>query len=531
VKEISLAAYALIALMGVMILPRWSAFPYDIPRQTLICVGGFALLAVTVLIGPIGLIGPIFLLWPMFAWWILATLLSKRPEISAETAIQFFFCAVVGILAGSTNISNFKFEILIALSGTICALYAILQRHFHVNLFKGVETARRWDACGFTRNTNFTGPWLVLTSIFTASLIEISNFKFEMFGLTLCLAVQLWAILIGRCRTAWVGLAAGYCYLGLTDATRLAYVGPLALLVLVFAFINRLKVWNFATLRERRAFLRIFWEGFRNAPLIGYGFNVIKTRAPHLQRTINEKTGGKFLKAENYLDPCMRKVHNDLLQHSLDVGLIGATITICSLYFGITHTAPFAIAVIIAFIAMGLTFHSSYWLPTQCLFWLAWGSMAGPVSIPNIGPIGLIGLILLGVVASATSIRTQIFDVLAWRWHQSNPKKNMLIKSAIETRENSIYLFHGANQLAVDNRIPESAEWLHRALDRFDGDTRIWLILSCLGELYLLSGSLALAKYYHEQALSFNPEFKHSAARLEWLKKVKTVSIKGGNPS
>lgn len=523
---IELAAYGLIAFMGIFIMPRWSVQGYDTPRQTLVTVAGFGILAWAILAGPSALYGRMLVLWPMLAAWILATALSDRADLSIETGLSFVFCMVAGLTAAGDPGSRAGLA-MIAGAGTLTALYAILQKHFHVNLFPKLEWDNPHGACGFTRNTNFTGPWLALTTVFTAKLgFDLAGIER---GLILLIAgVQVYAILIGRCRTAYLGLGAAITYLGFTAPIGIwAHLGPSLWFAFMVASIDRLKTLDLQSLKERRAYFKIFREAFKSRPWTGYGFNVLKTQVPYIQRDINKATGGEFLKPANYANPVVRKVHNDLLQHILDVGFIGAGVTLAVLYRGISRPEPFSMAVLIAFAIMGLTFHQSYWLPTQCLFWFAWGSMTGPVG-PETVPTApaLFGLGLIGILIARTTIMAQVFDFVAWTWANDPKQPTRALEAAVNARPNSLFLFHLGNQFAKEGRSPAAIEALNRAIERYDGEGRMWVICAGLGEAYLLAGSLVLSRHYHELALSFYPEWTYSRRRLEWLDHVKTVPLK-----
>lgn len=526
---ISLGAYALIASMGLFVMPKWSFMPYDVPRQTFVTLGAFALLAFAMAAEPALIAGFAAMLAPVLACWILACFFSPRPGMSAERAILNFSCIVAGLLA-SREPWSFTGLALIAGAGTIAALYGILQWHFKILFMKQIESVVNMDeACGFTRNVNFTGPWLVLTMLFTLKLLlDVGPIAGALLGA--CFAIQAYAIWCSKCRTAFLGLAAAFVYFGFMNLPGpMLYLGVVLFGIAILVGIRGKKerLFRMNSMKDRKAFLRIFWEAIKRRPAWGYGFNVVRTRVPQITREINERSGGKFLSPNNYETPVVRKAHNDVMQYACDAGLIGLAITIGTLTGVPNSLNVFSLGIVLVFLVMGLTFHQMYWLPTQCLFWLAWGSMVEPWhpfgDLSGVGSVYFFFMIFLALAIIQTVIRTQIADVFHWlgNWAKDKNRQKWFAKS-VAASPGSIALLQGANELARLKQPKESAEWLHRLLDRYDGDTRMWIAVSCLAELYLATGSLRLSRIYHEEALAYWPEWVFSRKKIAWIDSLET---------
>jgi hypothetical protein len=518
---ISLLAYISIAFMGLLVMPKWSNFPYTLPRQVFVTVAPFLLFGLWMFIDQRLALNPMLVL-PMVAFWFFRSVASKRPEISFETMLPFTGCLALGAyLAGpeyrTTGI------IIIACVGTANAVYAIVQKLLKINLLKFIEHGwNPYGACGFTRNAGVLGPYLVATFFFTMSLVEISpNFVF-------LAGLQVFAIYLTDNRTSLVSLGAGCLYLGLATHSDIVLevigVVSVALIAFVaFRFKRFTAPDRIQSAKERLNFLKIFWFAFSKNPLLGLGFNVVKIHIPYVQRELNRASNGKFMDPKNYNAPVVRKVHNDLLQHLLDVGLVGTVITLATIYTGITDQNSFAMAVVISFIVGGIFFHNSYWLPTQCLFWLAFGILAQGAYVQYAVPVWAVGCWLaVGYLVYYYVAKEMVFDLYEFSILHGSGFTERKIKTALALQpHSSIFLFAVATEYAFKNKDYESTvTFFRRAIEHYDGETTMWSLFSNLANAYFYAGSPILCKMYHELALSFYPYSKVAKDGLKFVESI-----------
>lgn len=515
---ISLLSYAAIAFMGVLIMPRWCNLPYTLPRQTFIVIAAF-LLSAAWLLDPRLPLDPILFV-PLAAFWLFRSITSKRPEISFETMLPFISCIVLGaFLAGPEH--RAEGLSMICAAGTLNAVYAIAQRIFKVNLFKFIE--ENWNpfaACGFTRSTTVVGPYLVAVFFLTLYLTDHVSLWF-----VAPMAIQLFAIYLTENRASFVALLGGLIFLFFqTDSEGVRDLALILVGSITLAFLP----WSkrlFAADRmqsalERKNFLKIFWFSFKKKPILGMGFNVLKTHVPYIQRELNQRSHGKFLDPKNYNAPVMRKVHHDLFQHILDVGILGTAITVGTIWVGINRIEPYSAATFVSILVAGLFYTQAYWLPTQCLFWLSFG-MLSQGSYQTLEPNLLIAacwFAAVGYVAWTFVVKLQIFDMLVYKIKRDGFNEGRVVRAISKGIDSSVFLFDVATQFTHPNKAYDATVTLFRkAIERYDGELTIWSLFSNLANAYFYAGSPMLCKIYHEVALSFYPYHPQS---LEGLKMI-----------
>jgi hypothetical protein len=228
----------------------------------------------------------------------------------------------------------------------------------------------------------------------------------------------------------------------------------------------------------------------------------------------------------------MRKVHNDLLQHLLDVGLIGTVITVATIYLGITKTDPYALAVIVAFLAAGLFYTQAYWLPTHCLFWLAFGILAQGSYQQLALPLWSVALWLaVGYLVWLFIVKTMIADMYMYSLRKDGWEKEKTMKALSLCNNSSIFLFDVAVNYSHKNGAHDATvTFFRRAIEHYDGEVTMWALFSNMANAYFYAGSPLLCKIYHEVALSFYPYHKPSVEGIEMVNGILAqVKAQGGS--
>jgi len=559
---LSIISMVILAFACVFVLPGYSIRPYRTPRNTLLAVAGYLLMGYWLFFGPSVASSTSSGLWragrtiyfepeiltlslALFGWWFLCSLMSPRKDIALRNFVKFTMVACFGLflvtgtdsaaaLTGYGGQEQGVGLILLVSAALINSIYAIVQHTFKWEPLKGLPTLMTpFQPRGLVGNPNMLASYLVPHVFFVLYLIHAQSLIW-----TVALAPVLYALWLTECRGAFFGLVCGLIIYG--DA-----VSEIPFLLIgcggvVFYLIKGGKSGRRAldknSINERWNYWTVAVEQVIRTPLFGLGFDVLKSRVPFLQRDIDMRTGGKFLKQENYQNPWPQKAHNDYLQHITDNGIPGLMLLLCfivvALFMGIESQDTLALmqgSALVALLANGIFFHTFHVTNVNIVFWYLIGSLtrqidggqvgyylAGSpaVSVAGLPAVCLAGYIIFGYFVYKYSVRHLITDFSLDRYMRSKDYRYLdraLRCNGGGTRVNALVTVHHLNK----NDLPMAYKHAARCAVFCDGDLRLWDMWLNLGTVLFRSGSLLLAKSCYEAALTFWPEHREAKAGIE----------------
>jgi hypothetical protein len=523
-----LMACVLAGVVMVLILPMWSARPYEKPRTTLFAVGVLVIFGIMAHRG-LDIRIPRFtftMVVLMIAYWALVSGLSSRPKISWQHMIKFTATVIFGLFIMAPEWRPAFVQIAVSMA-VLHSIIAILQSTFKVVPFKALSTFKPNYACGLlSRSPNILGHYLVPHLFLVAWLASTGS---PLWLLTL--PPMGWALWLSKCRGALLGTVGGAIFLGTVLMDAAWVVGGIGIVCVALLLDGKTRRFLFsrsATVSDRFRYWGVAMAGIEQMPLVGYGFDVIKTRVPFLQREINEKTDGRFLAGYHHPEP--QKMHNDLIQSLLDTGPLGTAMVVSlvalAVTVGLMTGQVFLTTALISMIVCGLVFHVSYFLPINIVFWFLIGALLQTPEVafaldPNL--FFWISFAGLGYLAWRFIILEQRNDYIRWQLVNALDAgdQNRLIMKAMALHPASSRLAVWAAKVwHPQGRYFEIIQVLTRAIYSYDGITTLWFLWAHLSIAYLFAGAPGMAFEAAEEALRFNPEFELAKQRKEMAKSI-----------
>lgn len=522
-----LIACIMLGMISGLILPKWSARPFEKPRTTLLVVGTVALLGAMAYRGLQVHLDPFICVTVlvMFAYWALVSGTSIRPKISWQHMVKFTAAVVFGLFLITPEWRPALVQISLAMA-VLHSVVAIMQSVFKKVPFEGLCRFKPFYACGLlTRSPNILGPYLVPHFFLAAWLASISSSLWLLSWIPMG-----WALWQTKCRAALLGTAAGAVFLGVVVEpfwTGLL-LGTGALAIMVDGKRRRFLIGRVDTISDRMRYWRVAMAGMEEMPFVGYGFDVIKVRVPFLQRKLNEETGGKFL--EGYVDPKPQKMHNDLLQTLMDTGPIGAALVFglvaMAVASGLINHQWFHTAALVGLLVNGLFFHTFYFVPINMLFWYLVGALLQtPAPLFVLEPTVFFWM-ALGTFAYLSwryTIREQWNDYLRWvavTSTEADRRDEYLMKAMKLHPASSRVAVWAANVWQSEGRYFEVVQVLTRAIYSYDGIATLWYLWAHLSLAYIYAGAPAMAHQAAEESLRFYPGFPLAQQRKEMAENV-----------
>jgi len=433
------------------------------------------------------------------------------------------FVSVV-LLTGTFSVVGLKTGLVLMMCVTVlnCA-YAIIQHEFQHEPWKSSTNTTHHYAIGFIGNENMLGNWLVPQVFLLVWLAQDCAWWF------VCLPLIVFVIIRTRCRTALIALTTGTCYY-LATIIGAMYALPIVACAALSGWLvltrKKLIRYNNNTTHERLNYWRVALHQIMRRPIFGLGFNVMQYMVPYVQREINTKTKGEFLKKANYECPYPQKMHNDYLQHVLDNGVIGLAFIVVLIGYALLSAGPVLMkASLVSVMVCGLFFHPFHIRPSNVLFWfLVFGLIKHntDTTLITLAPVMLGVLIALFVIVAVRFTLAHVAaDILAQRFVQTGEPKWArkalrfgMLNSFIYTMLGAYYAKKGHALGMFDNA--------REAITTFDGDMRLWELWHNLGVACFMTGAIQLAHQCHQEALSLWPEYENSKKQLEVIANLTT---------
>lgn len=287
----------------------------------------------------------------------------------------------------------------------------------------------------------------------------------------------------------------------------------------LWMFVNRRHNWGVTgSLRERKLIFAAALVIIKDKPLIGYGLQMFRKLMPFATaRLYKEKWFDKLIKersAEYKGDNIYsNKVHNDILETIVEVGIIGLALLIYlfSQFQLDVYSAGFFVMAVVS----SLWFFYFRNTHTAVPFWAVMGAVAaGNV---NNGA-GYSMLILKAVMAAIiVVIITLVFKKFIGLVHYTeavltpdiNKKLDLTQKAINCDPNNGDYLnYHAFNSFLVN---PAAALlYTMRGLLVYDGNRQIWGLWNTLCRLIFNMNKLQIAGWANQNAFSFFPDHQES---------------------
>ena len=521
---LSLTGYIIIGVLAMLVMPKYSAMPYDQTRITFLTVAGYLLLGWWLYdVREIHFSGSVLgLILVMAGWWFFTSVLSNRPDITFRRFLFFTMSLFLGafVLTSAYEIPGLMILVTAAL---INSAIAIGQNIFKWEPFWKISWFKRYYPNGLIhRSPNFLGAYLVPHIFFGCYLAKAHS---EMWGLGV--ALMLYVLWLTKCRAALISAICGlgvygfFIYPLFTAGCFLA----LGLLLIFDKTRTKYMIHRALTAKDRLNYWKLGFLQYDRSPIWGIGFDVMKTKVPYLQRELNEKTKGKFLDPENYEDPKPRKMHNDYLQMILDTGFVGfflfLSIITASIYVGATSGTDLTLYKTLALCAIlinGLFFHTLYVITLNPITWYLICSILKSQSATmtfEMNPYLWMDYRWVGLMIALYTVRHQIYDYFSYKYLGTEIADEKLLLKCLRLNPNSSRMLNQAcRYYNAKLRFDKSVNCLHQAIQHYDGDRTIWSIWTNLGSTYFFAGSLVLSLKAHKEALSLMPRFQPAQANV-----------------
>lgn len=508
---ITLASYIGIMFALVFVIRRHSQDIYTIPRQTffilisLFCGWSWLIYDASLQLNLLTVKSIGF----MLIWWFLCSVLSKHKNNSLR--LFTFFSSVVilmSILKSEYLLIGTK---LLMFGVLLNCLYAISQNIFwkdflHINTIVGDIRPT-----GFIGNINMLGHFLgpcVFISIWLG--LSDSWFWFILTG------IILFTLFLTHCRGAMFGLMSGVLFLGFYfELWPLFFIVLVFIPTLVLSFKNgssltKEKIYSLLSFKERLCYLKLAFSELPRVWLFGLGFDGFKSRVPFIQRDLNEKSKGEFLKRENYLSPFPQKCHNDYLQHILDGGVVNLGFILWFIYLAfscvdLTNSMNLWFSVgLISYLASSLVLHNFHIPTTNILFWFLVFTLIRSEEVVQV-PVNSLSYFIVFIFVTLICkyiMREFLYDMYLIK---SLRGKQLPLKALrLKPRGSMVNSFAAAFYHSKNNF---SGSFIHSiyGLVNFDGQQKYWEIWTNLGIALFITRSFILAKFCFETALKFNP--------------------------
>lgn len=518
----SLVACILVAgIASVFILPSGSIRAFEKPRQCLVVLSVLILLFSALLRGL-----PVYhdhfilsLVFLMIAYWAFVSALSIRSKISFQHMVRFSGTVLFAFLLVPPEWRPLFVQISVSMA-VVHSVVAIMQSKFKVMLFEKISTFKPNYACGLiSRNPSMLATYLV-PHFFMALWLGTASSPLWL----MTLAPITWATWETKCRGSILAVLAGFLFLAMVQVGVFAALLPFGLLGLALAIDKKRRAFlvnRIETLTDRLKYLRVAMAGMAEMPIVGYGFDVIKTRVPQLQRQLNQETDGAFL--ADYHDPVPQKMHNDLVQTILDTGPVGAALVFglsaMAVFTGLIYQQFFLAAALVALLVNGLFFHPFYFLPTNVVFWFLVSALLSPIANvqmfvyePNVYTWVAYGA--FAYLAYRYVILEQWNDYQRWAYYE-NPNEETFSRALAMHPASSRMAVWACNLWQGEKRWFEIIYVLTRAINQYDGLVTYWVLWSNLSLAYLAAGAPNMAHAAAKEALSYKPDDKIAQYRLD----------------
>jgi O-antigen ligase len=515
-----LVPYILLAILSVLVSGPQLRSPYDVLRRMSIPFLGLAYILQWWVAGTSVNLSSvvIWLTLGMIGWWVVTTLVSPYRYVSVSElcvwvgSVVFIMTAFDGI-----NLDGIK----IVMIGIVAnCLYAIMQNVFRYEPIEKLSNQMIFAPVGFIGNTNMLGNFLVVNFFLSLLLVDESRWWLFVSGL---IAYTIW---LTKCRGSYVGLFAGIVFMCINTTSDDIYTFGVIIVsgLLVAGVVKRQYVFDHITGKERLQYWKIAWEQIKRNPGFGIGLDCLKCVVPYIQKDLNHKTNGDFLKPDNYKIPYPQKCHNDYLQMVCDVGIPGlvAYLGLITLAL-ISDASPVLKGGLVAALVTWLFMHNLHTAPTNLWIWFVLFSCLRSTS-DYITPLYVIVAIIVVILAT---YRNLINDLICGFYFQ----RSLITKNADYLLKGLQYAPTDGNSLvqagAAFQRKNDSINALDvtmRGIYNYDGAIRIWELWLNAAKTHLTLGGLLAAEACAKRSLELNPNFKDAEV---FVSQINTILLKG----
>jgi len=515
-----LGPFILTALVSFISLGRLSLDTYKVPKKALLVLGAFILGLVWLMNGPVFFLDSFILqiLICMIAWWFLCAIQGTHASKNLEFFTFFVFGLFIWMILKP---SSLELGIMIlAFAGIMHSFLGIFNHLFKFDPIVWIKAPKKNSVWSFQGNPNMLGHFLV-PNFFLWCYLAMNHNEMWSLGAAACL----YTIFLTECRAAMVATGVGILYMLFMSNIHIAIIsgvllGLLALGILFFIFLNTyLKLGTKGAIADRLSYWKVAWAGIKTYPLFGCGFDGFSSKVAFMQVKLNAESNGEFLKKENYEGPWVCKVHNDYLQHILDNGLLGLVFILSLSSISLLNADPFLGAGLVGILASGLLFHTFHIHSVNLYFWfLVLHPLYGQdmIQMPSLGMLTIPIVLIVGFLSYKYGVKCLIDDIVIRRqvWKPSHKR----LMHALKRNPRDEYTNGLAAQYYYSTGdVPRYFYHAMMALQNYKSRLRYWTLWHSLGLSCMLSGSVKLARFCHEQALMFYPEYKESQEALKQI--------------
>jgi len=573
--------YAAALTVPLLILP---GITYDIFYAPKYCaLISFAMAAILILLfmalqGPVPIPAtvPACLAFGLLVYMALTISWSPLPYISSSEFMLFAgFLVLFWISMVCLDGRHIQTLILLLfLATTLSAMYAFFQ-HAGIDFF---DYDRRNLTIGTIGNPNSVAAFF-LSTFFLGIYLAIDMRKWYLLLSVVLLSFVFVAMVLTRCRGAWVGLFAGTS-IGLTLAIKSGlwdslkrlkcYVAGLFLaLAALFSIAWVAQPERFASLLSLKSILdpktlyddrinynRAGWEMFKTHPLLGSGLRTFQREVFEYQARINQRDP-TYLNPHMYTAPKPRHVHNDYLEFAAEIGLIGLLtfLGIVGMVFRHgwqavkTTVDPKGRWMRIALLSnlTGMLVHALFFFPlrlpaTGMVFWLNLAMIEvlaipeekrlknylfGPVPFPKRVRAAILGagLFLASFLVWHHAIAPVLGSHYFYRYVLSHGEdESALLKTMHYEPGQSYYQVFALAYYRRKGAWAKANFLAENIIERFDGETPLWSAYYNLGIVKHAMGKPEEAKKAYHQSLYYLPTYQPA---IDELRKVEKIMASG----
>jgi len=444
----------------------------------------------------------------MLSWWALTSAVAKHSH-TAWSSFSMYAGVVLVFLLLPFELSCLGLS-LVMIGVGVNGLLGIAQRGLRYEPFKRSPNRQWFNPIGLIGNSNMLGNFLVPNFFLSVYLAQ----EMSMWWLVMSVLIG-YAVWMTRCRGAYAGLLCGSLYAAFV--IRSGWISDFFILGMV-CFVTLVVCWKrngtFAMLRSKHAitgrfrFWRIALEAIKHAPITGVGFNCLKLFVPHIQRELNEKSGGEFMNPITYTMPYPQRCHNDLLQLAADTGIPGALAWVGLIVMSLMAPVDVLIkAGLVGMLVGGVFLHNLAISTTNVWMWfiificLKSYNIHIPMDVPLYVNIGAVVVLLLALQYHAHEFIT---DLYVKSFFDTNDTSK-LHKALRYTDDNGYALVHLAANAQSQCRAWEAFRYTMKSINSYDGNIRLWELWTNAGKACLLLGAPVISEHCAKLAIALNP--------------------------
>lgn len=461
-----------------------------------------------------------------FSAWMIASMFWTYSRQSAMDIYTLFCCLTIFLIT-----RRMTFDILMPILFVPGLVFAgVSLYYYNLPIIEAEDQRRKWPIFG---NSNHVGAFL-LVPLFVGLWLSFNiSFWFYIPTIIICVAIAL-----NQCRGSQLGALTGLLFVSCTQTKLMLVAIPIILVAAIFLCRKRI-----TSILHRFSVLIAALMIIKKAPIAGHGLRTFRREYPNIipelldNKSLNSifnKDVRKDKRTSIVEQKSSHRIHNDLLEIVLELGLIGLVLFI-AIFTSLSWDNYFFAGAVIAFAIHGLFFFPLREAHTAFPFFALLGTMAATSQgTLTINPVIIITLcLIISKIIYQISIKTQGL-YLYGKACNINAEPNIhsdrldlkiyyLNKAISCDPYNNMYLTDGYYFNVFHN--PEIAfQYASKCMENYDGGKVRWGVADQYARALLRLGGFGVAKMAVNFALSICPDFKQSK---ELLKQINAMENQG----